>query len=142
MASVYFVLFLIDLSLIVNRYVFKGRVVTTRVKLCPQCYRTFSWRKKWENDWDQVVYCSQACKRAASRKNNIGGDATLLFDCLQKLAPRTVEQLNQTIDWDNRERLHTALRYLWHKDRIKLREGGHWINADNMTRRTQISVRR
>ncbi|WP_346343878.1 DUF2256 domain-containing protein [Gluconobacter kondonii] len=22
----------------------------------------FTWRKKWAKDWDQVRYCSEACK--------------------------------------------------------------------------------
>jgi hypothetical protein len=32
-------------------------------KACPTCHRPFVWRKKWERDWDQVTYCSKACKR-------------------------------------------------------------------------------
>ncbi|WP_201527498.1 DUF2256 domain-containing protein [Psychrobacter frigidicola] len=31
--------------------------------MCPVCQRPFSWRKKWEKDWDQVVYCSDKCRR-------------------------------------------------------------------------------
>jgi hypothetical protein len=31
-------------------------------KICPVCGRPFSWRKKWERDWDQVVYCSDRCR--------------------------------------------------------------------------------
>ncbi|MEC7189231.1 MAG: DUF2256 domain-containing protein [Pseudohongiellaceae bacterium] len=32
-------------------------------KVCPVCRRPFSWRKKWERDWDQVLYCSERCRR-------------------------------------------------------------------------------
>ena len=32
-------------------------------KACASCGRTITWRKKWERDWDQVRYCSQACRR-------------------------------------------------------------------------------
>ncbi|MBQ86655.1 MAG: hypothetical protein CMQ16_09660 [Gammaproteobacteria bacterium] len=32
-------------------------------KICPVCERAFSWRKKWERDWDQVLYCSERCRR-------------------------------------------------------------------------------
>ncbi|WP_159711482.1 DUF2256 domain-containing protein [Sphingomonas sp. AX6] len=32
-------------------------------KICPACARPFSWRKKWERDWEQVVYCSDRCRR-------------------------------------------------------------------------------
>jgi len=30
-------------------------------KTCKTCFREFSWRKKWEKDWDEVLYCSKAC---------------------------------------------------------------------------------
>ncbi|TVQ66938.1 MAG: DUF2256 domain-containing protein [Balneolaceae bacterium] len=33
-------------------------------KICPVCNRTFSWRKKWERDWAQVLYCSERCRRS------------------------------------------------------------------------------
>ncbi len=32
-------------------------------KVCPVCERPFAWRKKWERDWDNVVYCSDRCRR-------------------------------------------------------------------------------
>ncbi|WP_414636987.1 DUF2256 domain-containing protein [Arenimonas sp.] len=36
-------------------------------KTCPVCQRPFQWRKKWERDWDRVVYCSDACRRGTPR---------------------------------------------------------------------------
>ena len=33
-------------------------------KPCRTCGRTITWRKKWERDWDEVRYCSRACRRA------------------------------------------------------------------------------
>lgn len=32
-------------------------------KTCASCGRRIEWRKKWERDWDQVRYCSTACRR-------------------------------------------------------------------------------
>jgi hypothetical protein len=32
-------------------------------KTCTVCQRLFTWRKKWERDWDQVQYCSERCRR-------------------------------------------------------------------------------
>ncbi|MEE2681438.1 MAG: DUF2256 domain-containing protein [Planctomycetota bacterium] len=32
-------------------------------KTCARCGRRFAWRKKWERDWEQVRYCSNACRR-------------------------------------------------------------------------------
>ncbi|MBX3315818.1 MAG: DUF2256 domain-containing protein [Phycisphaeraceae bacterium] len=33
-------------------------------KVCPVCARPFQWRKKWERDWDRVIYCSDRCRRS------------------------------------------------------------------------------
>ncbi|MDA0689224.1 MAG: DUF2256 domain-containing protein [Proteobacteria bacterium] len=32
-------------------------------KTCPACQRQFSWRRKWKRDWQNVVYCSERCRR-------------------------------------------------------------------------------
>ncbi|MGL3608908.1 DUF2256 domain-containing protein [Rhizobium sp. G187] len=34
-------------------------------KTCPTCTRPFAWRKKWERDWANVIYCSERCRREA-----------------------------------------------------------------------------
>ncbi|WP_293940969.1 DUF2256 domain-containing protein [Sphingomonas sp.] len=31
-------------------------------KICLSCQRPFTWRKKWERDWDEVKYCSDRCR--------------------------------------------------------------------------------
>ena len=33
-------------------------------KTCPVCGLKFSWRKKWERNWDNVKYCSERCRRS------------------------------------------------------------------------------
>jgi hypothetical protein len=37
-------------------------------KICTKCNKFFTWRKKWERDWDNVKFCSEKCKR--EKKNN------------------------------------------------------------------------
>jgi hypothetical protein len=37
-------------------------------KQCASCHRPFTWRKKWERDWDHVRYCSDACRRRGPRE--------------------------------------------------------------------------
>jgi hypothetical protein len=32
-------------------------------KICPICEKSFSWRKKWERDWENVIYCSKLCQK-------------------------------------------------------------------------------
>jgi len=34
-------------------------------KICPVCQRLFAWRKKWARDWDNVLCCSERCRRSA-----------------------------------------------------------------------------
>ncbi len=33
-------------------------------KACAHCGLPFTWRKKWERDWEHVKYCSERCRRA------------------------------------------------------------------------------
>jgi len=40
-------------------------------KICAACGRPFAWRRKWAKSWDEVRYCSDACRtgrREAARK--------------------------------------------------------------------------
>lgn len=36
---------------------------TPEERTCASCGRRIEWRKKWERDWDEVRYCSTACRR-------------------------------------------------------------------------------
>jgi hypothetical protein len=42
-------------------------------KPCTVCGREIQWRKKWERNWDEVRYCSDACRR-----RKLGGDDAAL----------------------------------------------------------------
>ncbi|QEW06857.1 DUF2256 domain-containing protein [Nitrincola iocasae] len=37
-------------------------------KICATCQRPFSWRKKWQANWEEVKYCSHACRSKNNRK--------------------------------------------------------------------------
>ena len=39
----------------------RGRV-NLPTKTCAACGRPFTWRKKWEQCWEQVRYCSDRCR--------------------------------------------------------------------------------
>ena len=32
-------------------------------KICKTCKKSFSWRKKWQRDWENVLYCSERCRK-------------------------------------------------------------------------------
>lgn len=40
-------------------------------KDCLACGRPFAWRKKWERVWDEVRYCSDACRAARPRAGGV-----------------------------------------------------------------------
>ncbi|MBK6948744.1 MAG: DUF2256 domain-containing protein [Haliscomenobacter sp.] len=46
-----------------------GKKSTLPSKICPVCSRPFFWRKKWEKQWDSVVYCSDRCRALKKAKN-------------------------------------------------------------------------
>lgn len=39
-------------------------------KICVVCQRPFAWRKKWQDCWDEVKYCSERCRRRRSHAKN------------------------------------------------------------------------
>jgi hypothetical protein len=41
-------------------------------KICATCGLPFSWRKKWERDWDAVRYCSDRCRKGPAAKSKGG----------------------------------------------------------------------
>jgi hypothetical protein len=39
------------------------QAANAEVKICVACGREMTWRKAWARNWDQVRYCSDACRR-------------------------------------------------------------------------------
>lgn len=47
----------------------QGRKPSERpTKICAVCGLPFTWRKKWERDWENVKYCSDRCRTRAREK--------------------------------------------------------------------------
>ncbi|THJ68616.1 DUF2256 domain-containing protein [Arthrobacter echini] len=47
-------------------------------KDCRSCGRRIEWRRKWERNWDSVVYCSDACRARKVRTVDVELEAWLL----------------------------------------------------------------
>ena len=45
---------------------FKGNKQHLPSKPCARCGREMTWRKAWAKNWEQVLYCSDACRRNKS----------------------------------------------------------------------------
>ena len=37
-------------------------------RICKTCKKPFSWRKKWQRDWENVLYCSERCRKNKLKK--------------------------------------------------------------------------
>jgi hypothetical protein len=42
---------------------FKGNKSKLPSKPCKACGRDMTWRKAWAKNWEQVLYCSDACRK-------------------------------------------------------------------------------
>ena len=42
---------------------YTSKMKNKETKICKVCIKPFSWRKKWERDWENVIYCSEKCRR-------------------------------------------------------------------------------
>lgn len=56
-------------------------------KTCVACGRRIEWRKKWERCWEDVKFCSDACRRSKPS----GDDRRLEVAILELLARRAGE---------------------------------------------------
>ncbi|MCU0930083.1 MAG: DUF2256 domain-containing protein [Burkholderiaceae bacterium] len=53
-----------------TRLGFKGNKQALPRKVCAACGREMVWRKAWAKNWDDVKFCSDACRqrRAATKE--------------------------------------------------------------------------
>ena len=47
-------------------------------RICASCGRAFAWRKAWARDWEQVRYCSRACRRRGVTTSDAALEAAIL----------------------------------------------------------------
>ena len=59
-------------------------------KLCKRCGRAFSWRKKWERDWDAIKYCSDACRGEKTAETDTQLEAAILSLLAERGRDKTI----------------------------------------------------
>ncbi len=65
-----------------------GKHAQPASKPCVVCGREITWRKKWEQTWDEVRYCSDGCRKRGRSPVAAGEDAALEAAILQLLSER------------------------------------------------------
>jgi hypothetical protein len=51
---------------------FKGNKSSLPTKICAICGREMSWRKNWAKNWNEVKYCSDACRNKSKARTELG----------------------------------------------------------------------
>lgn len=114
-------------------------------KDCAVCARVITWRKKWERDWEQIRYCSDACRR----RRVSGQDAALEQAMVDLLSARAAgasicpSEAARRVDpdgWKDRmEDARRAARRLVAGGVVEITQGGRVV--DPSTARGPIRVR-
>lgn len=125
-------------------------------KTCQSCGRTIEWRKKWERDWDQVRYCSTACRKRGVRDVDRRLEESILDLLSQRAATATICPSEaaravagagghgadgDTEAWrDLMEPARRAARRLVDRGEVEITQGGHVV--DPSTAKGPIRIRR
>lgn len=121
-----------------------GRTATP-TKPCVVCGRTITWRRKWERDWDQVRYCSDACRRSGLTATDRALEAALVDLLTRVVAGGTVcpSQAARAVRPDDWRPLmpaaRSAARRLVTAGTAEVTQGGHVV--DPSTAKGPIRVR-
>jgi hypothetical protein len=118
-------------------------------KLCKRCGRAFSWRKKWERDWDAIKYCSDACRGEKPAETDTLLEAAILSLLAERGRDKTicpseaaklVGGIETRHDWETlMEPARAAARRLVAAGRIVITQKGRVV--DPSTARGPIRLR-
>lgn len=115
-------------------------------RTCVVCGRAIQWRRKWARDWEQVRYCSDACRRSGLRPEDAALEQAIL-DLLDARAggaticPSEAARRVGGDDWRPlMEPARRAARRLVAAGAVEITQGGRVV--DPSTAKGAIRVRR
>ncbi|MCD2188673.1 DUF2256 and DUF3253 domain-containing protein [Actinomycetospora soli] len=115
-------------------------------KTCATCGRRIEWRKKWARDWENVRYCSDACRRHRPGDTDRALETTIVELLDRRAAGKTIcpsEAAKQVggDDWrDLMEPARRAARRLVDAGTIEITQQGHVV--DPSTAKGPIRLRK
>ena len=115
-------------------------------KTCQACGRTITWRKKWERDWDEVRWCSAACRRRGSDPTDAALEQSVLELLSRRAGSATIcpSEAARAVGGDDwrplMEPARAAARRLVARGLVEITQGGHVV--DPSTAKGPIRVRR
>ncbi|MGJ9414142.1 DUF3253 domain-containing protein [Aeromicrobium sp. CF4.19] len=109
--------------------------MTPPAKSCAACGRRIEWRKKWERDWDQVRYCSAACRRRGVSEQDRVLETAILDLLAQRGAGKTIcpSDAARAVGTDDTwrelmEPARRAARRLVDAGDVEITQGGHVVD--------------
>ena len=108
-------------------------------KTCVRCGRRFSWRKKWERDWEEVRYCSTSCRR---RKVGVADRARedRILRALQSAPTAQMPLSALADDSDEGDCLRQAARRLALEGRIIMSQKGRPVEPRDIRGPVDVSL--
>jgi hypothetical protein len=108
-------------------------------KLCKTCRRPIQWQKKYEQDWDILKYCSEACSGHHSGEKDSALEAAILSLLAERgdkdkticpsEAAKAVGGLDSRKDWESlMEPARAAARRLVTQGKIVITQHGAVVN--------------
>ena len=107
-------------------------------KTCASCGRTITWRKKWARDWDQVRYCSDACRRRGRNAEDDDLEAAIRSALTRSRTVSDVELAAAT--GADRETVRRAARRLVASGDLEIVQAGRVV--DPSTAKGEFALRR
>ncbi len=114
-------------------------------KTCAACGRTIEWRKKWARDWDDVKYCSQACRRRGVTSQDVDLERRVLEMLATRsrastICPSDVARAVAPDDWRPlMEPVRRAARRLVDRGEVEITQKGSVV--DPSTAKGPIRIR-
>jgi hypothetical protein len=114
-------------------------------KTCDACGRTIEWRKKWARDWDDVRWCSAACRRRGVTDQDVDLERRVLAMLADRarsstICPSDVARAVAPDDWRPlMEPVRQAARRLVARGEVEITQKGTVI--DPSTAKGPIRIR-
>ena len=119
-------------------------------RICTTCGRTMEWRKSWARNWDDVKFCSDACRKGLKDIDR-ALEQTILSLLQARGAGKTIcpsEAARAVAKDDTRESweplmepARAAARRLVAQDTIVITQGGHVVDASTAKGAIRLRLR-
>lgn len=120
---------------------------TPPAKPCAACGRTMTWRKAWARTWDDVRYCSDACRRHRPGPTDAALE-TAILELLDRRAggaticPSEAARAVGGEDWRAlMEPARVAARRLVAAGRVEITQRGHVVDPSTAKGAIRIRLR-